>query len=58
MDVDKDKSKEQETYNDSTSSNYSFEDDEEDKKIIREKSDEITFDFTKKKRKRLCKKYK
>jgi hypothetical protein len=57
MDVDKE-SKEKETYNDSTSSNYSCEEDEHEKKVIREKCEEITFDFIKKKRKRLRKKCK
>jgi hypothetical protein len=61
MDVDKEskESKEsKETYNDSTSSNYSCEEDNEERRVVREKSEEITFDFIKKKRKRLRKKCK
>jgi hypothetical protein len=42
-------------FNDSTSSDYSCDDFEEEKKIIRDKEDEIKFDFTKKKRKRIHK---
>jgi hypothetical protein len=44
--------KEENDFNDSTSSDYSCDDFEEEKKIIRDKEDEIEFDFIKKKRKR------
>ncbi len=52
---DEKETKEEDDFNDSTSSDYSCDDFEEDKKIIRDKEDEIKFDFTKKKRKRIHK---
>jgi hypothetical protein len=58
MEVDKISINEEESYNDSTSSNYSCESDDEEKKVIKEKTEEITFDFIQKKRRRLRKKCK